>query len=286
MVTINTTPSTVLASLSYFSPPTDGSKPRLYNFTPPEGVPAMNYDLVKHTVPIENVRGKEDTLSLDTSGFQFVKHTSAHKAFNDDAEIKKDYYPESIELLKKLTGASKVVLFNHTLRRRRGQGDNGYSGPKKRGAATSVHVDQTPLAAHNRVRLHLSEDEAAERLKRRFQIINLWRPISHPALDWPLAVCDYRSVNLKEDLVPVDLVYPDRVGETFNVKYNPEHKWKYLQGITPEEVILQVVLMILSKTEALRCLHLMLLSRIRLLPREALSESPLRLIRALVFYDD
>ncbi|EEB92672.1 hypothetical protein MPER_08785, partial [Moniliophthora perniciosa FA553] len=162
---------------------------------------------------------------------------SIHKAFNDEAEIEKEYYPESIELIKKITGASKVVLFDHTLRLRR-EGDDGYSGPQRRGPASLVHVDQTPSAAQNRVRLHLPEDEATERLKHRFQIINLWRPISHPALDWPLAVCDYRSVNSKEDLAPVELVYPDRVGETFGVKYNPEHKWKYLRGITPEEVIL------------------------------------------------
>ncbi|ESK90000.1 hypothetical protein Moror_7930 [Moniliophthora roreri MCA 2997] len=236
MVAIDTTPSTVPASLFYFTPPTDGSKPRFHGFRPSDGTPVMNYELVKHTLPIENVRGKEDTFTLDNSGFQFVKHISAHKAFNDDAEIEKEYYPESVELLKKITGASKVVLFDHTLRHRR-EGDDGYD-PKSRGPASLVHVDQTPLAAHNRVRRHLPEDEAAERLKHRFQIINLWRPISHPALDWPLAVCDYHSVNQKEDLAPVELVYPDRVGETFGVKYNPEHKWKYLRGITPEEVIL------------------------------------------------
>ena len=32
----------------------------------------------------------------------------------DDAEIEKEYYPESEELIKKVTGASRVVFFDHS----------------------------------------------------------------------------------------------------------------------------------------------------------------------------
>mgnify|MGYP006955278394 FL=1 len=75
-------------------------------------------------------------------------------------------------------------------------------------------------------------------MKKRFQIINLWRPIHVPALEWPLALCDYRSVNPEKDAIPVALIYPDREGETYGISYNPEHKWKYLKGMTPDEVVL------------------------------------------------
>ncbi|KAK7039239.1 hypothetical protein VNI00_010144 [Paramarasmius palmivorus] len=231
---------TVTATLSYFTPPADGSKPRFYNYEPPAGTPKLNYTdmAVKHVCQIENIRGAEDALSLDANGFQFAKHASSvdYEKFNEDVDIEREYYPESIELLKKLTGASKVVLFDHTVRRRR-EGVDG-SDPKKRTPVPQVHVDQTPSASVNRVRQHLPEAEATERLKHRFQIINLWRPLLHPALDWPLAVCDYTSVNPKEDLAPVELLYPDKVGETYGVKFNPAHKWKYLRGMTPEEVLL------------------------------------------------
>ncbi|EMD37753.1 hypothetical protein CERSUDRAFT_94749 [Gelatoporia subvermispora B] len=57
-------------------------------------------------------------------------------------------------------------------------------------------------------------------LQRCFQIINLWRPISVPAYDWPLALCDYRSINYQGDLAPTALRYPDRDGETFGVKFS------------------------------------------------------------------
>lgn len=103
---------------------------------------------------------------------------------------------------------------------------------------TAAHVDQTPPAAVARVYRHLPPSVAPELLKKRFQIVNLWRPISHPALDHPLALCDYRSVNFEQDLKVVQLVYPDKVGETFSVKYSPEHKWKYLRGMTPDEIVL------------------------------------------------
>lgn len=101
-----------------------------------------------------------------------------------------------------------------------------------------MHVDQTTAAAIARVHRHLPSSLAPSLLERRFQILNLWRPIGHEALDWPLALCDYSSVDVKADLHPVTLVYPDREGETFGVKFNPNHKWKYLRGMKPDELVL------------------------------------------------
>ena len=102
-----------------------------------------------------------------------------------------------------------------------------------------MHVDQTHASATARVLRHLPADEAPERLKHRFQIVNLWRPIRHPAWDWPLALCDYRSVDPAKDLHPTTLVYSeDNKGETMSVRYNPNHKWKYLKGMEPDEFVL------------------------------------------------
>ena len=87
-----------------------------------------------------------------------------------------------------------------------------------------------------RVYRHLGDD--AERLlKGRVRIINVWRPIGNPVAHKPLAVADWRTVD-QQDLVPVELVYPDRSGETYGVRYNPKLQWYYLGGQTPDEVIL------------------------------------------------
>ncbi|TFK37367.1 hypothetical protein BDQ12DRAFT_157158 [Crucibulum laeve] len=146
---------------------------------------------------IENVRGKEESVTLDTAGFQFFKSPAKHTSFTDDAEIEREYYPESIELIKKLTGATRVVLFDHTVRRRR-PGQDGRD-PKLRQPVSLAHVDQSIAASVARVHRHLPPSEVPALLQRRFQIINLWRPISHVALDWPLALCDYRSVDTEKD---------------------------------------------------------------------------------------
>jgi len=104
--------------------------------------------------------------------------------------------------------------------------------------AAQVHVDQTPAAAEARVHRHMPASEVKSLLEHRYQIINLWRPINNPAFDSPLALCDYRSVDAQRDLVPVKLIYPDREGEVFGVKFTPEHRWKYLRGMNTDEVVL------------------------------------------------
>lgn len=120
-------------------------------------------------------------------------------------------------------------------RRRPGEIDDS---PQKRQPVPQVHVDQTKASATARVHRHLPVSDAPELLKHRFQIINLWRPINHPAWDWPLALCDYRSIDVERDLVPSTLKYPDHDGETLQVRYNPNHKWKYVKGMEPDEFVL------------------------------------------------
>lgn len=107
--------NTVTAELMYFTPPSDGSKPFIHiNADPVTGKRAQNWVEESHLVEIENIRGKEDTVSLDTAGFQFHKRAANHKSFANDEEIEREYYPESIELVKELTGASSAVVFDHS----------------------------------------------------------------------------------------------------------------------------------------------------------------------------
>jgi hypothetical protein len=70
--------------------------------------------MVEHEVEIEDLRGNEASVSLDGNGFHYGVHASKHTAFDNDAAIEAEYYPESIELIKSVTGASRVVLFDHS----------------------------------------------------------------------------------------------------------------------------------------------------------------------------
>ena len=140
---------------------------------------------------------------------------------------------------RRSTGASRVFVFDHTIRRGtqdRSSGNDAVKPPPSiRGPVQRVHVDQSYKAAPNRVTHHLPQ-EADRLLRGRFQIINLWRPIRTVRKD-PLGVADARSVP-DSDLVPVELIYPDRVGETFTVRPNENHRWYYLKEQQPNEVLL------------------------------------------------
>jgi hypothetical protein len=224
--------SFVTADLNYLAPAPD--RPRTYTFDPPSGEPRSNIVPEPHSLPIHDVRPISQTVSLDREGFALVRQKSSVKDFYDEDEVKNVYYPEAERLIKAATGADRVFVFDHTVRKRvqgAADRDGGLRQPVAR-----VHVDHTDRSGPQRVR-DLIPDEAEQLLKGRVQIINLWRPIRGPLLDSPLAVCDARSVQ-PGDLVASDLVYPQRVGETYSVKYNPDHQWFYVPGMAVDEILL------------------------------------------------
>jgi hypothetical protein len=224
--------SFVTAELNYLAPIKD--RPRTFTFEPPPGEPQSNAVPEPHALPIYDARSVVDSITLDREGFALVRQRSAVKDFYNDDEIRSTYYPEAERLIKEATGANRVFIFDHTVRKRvTGAADRG-GGPRQ--PAWRVHVDHTAKSGPQRVR-DLIPDEADELLKGRVQIINLWRPIRGPLQDAPLAVCDARTVKFDE-LVGSDLVYPNRVGETYAVKYSPEHRWFYVPEMTADEILL------------------------------------------------
>jgi hypothetical protein len=225
----------VQAALNYLA--ATGEKPVTYAYPPPPGVPWSTAQPEEHATLIHDLRPAASAFLLDDVGFQFLSHRSTVRDFWDEEEIKRVYYPESIELLKRVTGASEVRVFDHTLRRRMpGENDRSTTPGVPRQPANRVHVDQTATSGVARLRTEYP-DEADELLRRRVAIVNLWRPIKSPALDAPLAVCDARSV-APDDLIASDLVFRDRRGETYNLVYNPSQRWFYAPAMRADEVLL------------------------------------------------
>ena len=221
------------AELNYLAPV--AGKPRTYAFDPPPGEPRSTALPEPHVLPIFDGRLVAKDFSLDREGFELVRHPTVVRNFYDDEEVRRVYYPLVEAFLRATLKADRVVIFDHTVRRRvEGAADIRGAGPRQ--PATRVHVDQTVTSGANRVREHLP-DEAEELLKGRVQVINLWRPIRGPVRDMPLAMLD--GMTLKEgDLVASDLIYPNRRGETYSVKFNPDHRWFYFPEMTPDEAIL------------------------------------------------
>ncbi|KAK5108617.1 hypothetical protein LTR62_008108 [Meristemomyces frigidus] len=221
--------------------------------------PGSSFKLKDYERQVHNIRGNESSFNTDNSGFAVYNDPAKEKSFTDEAVVRGRYYEEVENMLRKrISGIKKVVVFDHTIRRR--QKDS------PRQPVQQVHVDQTPGAAEVRVRRHLPAQEAEDLLKGRYQIINVWRPIENPASDFPLAVVDWRSTT-PSDFIPTDLMYPKRSdsvhddddrgkeklpdatsfdsidgyevkGETLGVAAKEGHRFYYMKDMTPDEVML------------------------------------------------
>jgi len=189
---------------------------------------------MRRTACASTTCGRAENATLDEQGFAVLRHRSAVRDFQDEAEIRGTYYPEAEALLKRVTGASRVFIFDHTLRRHIPGAQDDRKGVRQ--PARHVHVDHTARSGPQRVR-DLIPENAEALLQGRVQIVNLWRPIRGPVLDAPLALADASSV-APQDLIPSDLVYRDRIGETYSVTHSPRHRWFYLSRMQPDEAFL------------------------------------------------
>jgi len=233
--TADGTPDHIEARFNYLA--YSGEKPVHYTYEPPQGVPWSNAKHESHQIRVHNLRPAAQENLIDTAGFELLHHESSVKDFWDEDEIKRIYYLEVVALLKKATGATRVEIFDHTLRRRvPGVDENSSARTEPRQPATRVHVDQTATSGWSRLQ-YMLPDAAGELTKHRFAIVNVWRPIKGPILDAPLAVCDARSVT-PDDLIASDLLYHDRRGEIYGVTYNPKHRWFYAPAMSRDEVLL------------------------------------------------
>mgnify|MGYP005987685231 CR=1 FL=1 len=240
----------VATTLNYWDDPGDGSKPtpiyigkgRISNKRPHKA----------HDFVISDVSGNEDRYKLDSHGFQYLKHDSQEELFTDDERIRSVYYPECEQIIKAATGAETVHIFNHKVRRGPTQWHHlGLQNLANRGPVTRTHVDQSYEGAERRLRWELP-DAADDIIGKRYQIINVWRPIQ-PILKDPITVADSNSVP-DSDLVGAEMTEDGFVGESWVVRHNPNHQWYYKYGMTPKDVLL-IKCFDSNTTVARRALH-------------------------------
>ncbi|KAI5369447.1 Putative hydroxylase/desaturase AsaB [Septoria linicola] len=221
-----------------------------------------------HVVEINNIRATSNPFTLDQNGFQFVTSPAslAGSDFDNDELVKTVYYAEFENLMKSVTGASEVHTFGHMIRRnttldvrKEAEEVNAKDGPnafiKRIHPATSCHVDQSYRGAVNALQYELPE-RAEELMKRRWCIINIWRPIKPVKRD-ALVVCDWKTVDAAKDLVEIDQVLPipaqhsnygGTAGQTkvakprdiprWEIAFNPQQKWYFASDMKPEECFL------------------------------------------------
>lgn len=181
---------------------------------------------------VRNGRRVVESLSLDGNGFVFMEHATRVSDFLDAAQLKSVYYPEVEALIKRASGAARVAVFDHTLR----SGDAEAREAKLlRDPVLSAHNDYTEWSGPNRLREFLPE-EAEALLARRFAIIQVWRAINQPIRSNPLAIADAKSIE-PQDLLTAERRYPHRVGQTYQLKHNPNHRWFYFPEMRRDEAL-------------------------------------------------
>ena len=183
-------------------------------------------------VTLRNGRLEARNFVLERNGFRFVDHDTNVVDFFDDDEVRRVYYPEMQALVKAETGAARVEVFDHTLRT---ADDELHETRKIRAVVRRVHNDYTEWSGPQRVRTFLPQ-EADELLRRRFAVIQVWRPIRHPVETWPLAIADAQSIS-PESLVVTERRYPDRIGQTYAITYDPGHRWYWFPQMRPDEAL-------------------------------------------------
>jgi len=192
----------------------------------------MEGEFEVHQVRIRNMRPDVSSLSLDREGFVLVQHKTAVSDFYDALQVKSIYEKEITSLLAGLTGARRIVVFDHTLR----SDDRDVRRTRKsREPAAVVHNDYTGRSARKRLS-EILPDEWEALARHRFSILNVWRPVRNPVFTTPLTLCDARSIAIG-DLVPTERRAQDRIGELMLVRFNTSHRWCYFPQMQLNEIL-------------------------------------------------
>ncbi len=165
------------------------------------------------------------------------RHETAVSDLHDDEALERVYDPEIEALLREATGADRVAVFDRT--RRTDEEEPAAARARLREPATRVHVDYTEVSGPRRAGDVLGAEEVERVLGGGGRIvqINVWRPITGPVERSPLALAEAGSVQ-PEELIATDQVFPDRVGEIYQVAYGAGQRWYWAPRMEREEVLL------------------------------------------------
>ncbi|HTT01974.1 MAG TPA: CmcJ/NvfI family oxidoreductase [Steroidobacteraceae bacterium] len=203
---------------------------------------------------IENVRARAQSPGLKEDGFTLVKHTSRVSNFLDADELRRVYTPEIERLLCEVTGACAAVVvaapFVRFAERSPLSGKFNNSIP-----ARFVHIDYSEARARATAEQFFPQAHGRPARLGRFAHYNIWRVLSAPPQDVPLAVCSARTV-ADADLLPALAVFdfpgvPERTAESLVLRHNPSHRWNYFRDMTPDEALIFVT----KESDPLRAHH-------------------------------
>lgn len=193
------------------------------------------------TMTVTNGWSRASSFSIDKEGFALKAFSSSFDyttgLWEDETAVKTHFYPEVVSFLKKELGASRVLVFDHTIRSQSNAAKKltQETNTSQRAPVRLVHCDYTAESGPTRVH-QLLPTEAPSLLTRRTAFINVWKPLNKVEEN-PLAMCDATSSE-PQDFFKLYLRYRDRTGENYVLRHWERHKWWYFPDMLPEQCIL------------------------------------------------
>ena len=215
-----------------------------------------------YPVTIRNAR-LAGPFTLDEHGFCLARHQTTISDWENQYAPDSAYAAEVAEVAKRLTGADTVIALGGMMR------DAAATSATVQPPAAEAHVDFTERCAERRAAALFHKAHPQGSGYRRFIGFSLWRALSAPPQDMPLALCEGRSVrddegthNTKVDVTEIptgDALYAPIAGEEDMLAatifhHSPAHRWWYFPDMQPEEVVF-IKLYDSDHTRAWRCPH-------------------------------
>ncbi|PWY66100.1 hypothetical protein BO70DRAFT_301850 [Aspergillus heteromorphus CBS 117.55] len=201
---------------------------------PPAGVPYTNIRGEPAMVTVEDLRGKEDSVSLDHDSLQVLQGLSdvprsPEVNWDSPPSVEKTFYPAVEAAVKSaIPGAHTVHIFRHGIRHSQNW-PVPYNPP-----AMIAHLDQTGPAAINRVLRHMGPVDGPRLLQGRYRIVHFWTPLNGPVYTCPVAVAS--SATVRDDDIQI---FVSHLGGDFGApRYAAGQRWFYLSGISQDEALL------------------------------------------------
>ncbi|KAI0173736.1 hypothetical protein BJ166DRAFT_586591 [Pestalotiopsis sp. NC0098] len=217
-IEFNQARAAIATELSYLKmdPILQQEKPYDINYDTNGLLPATNWTSDVRPTLIQNLRTVKSPHTFDEFGFCVKKlpSTMGRHDFFDSDKVEGCFYPEVKQKLEQMfPQAAKIEIMEHKIRQRDRQFPFASGKPSKYLSPTNViHIDITPYAASF--------------------------SLQGPGNDWPLALCDRRTVDYDKETMGQDIVSADRVTENALVSHSPKHKWYYLDEMKDDEVII------------------------------------------------
>ncbi|KAE9367701.1 hypothetical protein N431DRAFT_71334 [Stipitochalara longipes BDJ] len=207
-------------------------KPYLSRLPSGTKLPRTNIVTKSQVLTVFDVSGYEHHFTLERSGFQYAK-SPIHMEYWNDFSVCSEYIPKVEEWLVKHLKCSSAFIYAYNFR---GKYPADAKNKSTKTPFLRAHCDATAASCLKRLQLYFP-DRAHNLMKKRVRFLNVWRPISTPIQDCPLAMCDFRTV-APGDLVSADIIFPHYQDEAYEVLYNPNQRWFYKKGMEWDDVLL------------------------------------------------